>query len=312
MPSAACNAPTAISPQDSHGNGFIYGEVANAIEIGCRDCHGTAREYANLRTSGPAAPPRGTNLELIRNEDGRRRFEWIERDGRRVLIQRSIVDPNLEWEVSQVRDSVDREPARPATARGDQRDPGPLLQHRSARAKLMSRSGAETGRYAFGDGVPDGELAHPDERDGLLHLPPVSWTTSCAGCHLPIEANNRTTIHHYEGERDPQLRDLQSAGRARRDVPARPAPDHQGQYHRPDPLDLGAGPVLDQHQPRADLRPAAADLRRRASRARPSRRISRTPCARTETKTCTDCHVSRGQRQQCDHGAAAAARAPTS
>ena len=68
--------------QDAHGNGFIYGEVANAIEIGCRDCHGTARDYANLRTSGPAAPPRGTNLELIRNEDGRRRFEWIERDGR--------------------------------------------------------------------------------------------------------------------------------------------------------------------------------------------------------------------------------------
>src|SRR5688572_10891172 len=68
--------------RDSHGNGFIYGEVANAIEIGCRDCHGTAREYANLRTSNVAAPPRGTNLELIRNEDGRRRFEWIERDGR--------------------------------------------------------------------------------------------------------------------------------------------------------------------------------------------------------------------------------------
>ena len=46
--------------QDAHGNGFIYGEVANAIEIGCRDCHGSVRDYANLRTSGPAAPPRGT------------------------------------------------------------------------------------------------------------------------------------------------------------------------------------------------------------------------------------------------------------
>jgi len=26
--------------QDSHGNGLIYGEVANAVSIGCKDCHG--------------------------------------------------------------------------------------------------------------------------------------------------------------------------------------------------------------------------------------------------------------------------------
>ncbi len=139
--------------RDAHGNGFIYGEVANAIEIGCRDCHGTVRDYANLRTSNVAAPPRGTNLELIRNEDGRRRFEWIERDGRRVLIQRSIIDPNLEWEVSQVRDSADAS-LPPCEARGDQATTGPCFNLRSARAKLMSRSGAETGRYLFGAGRP--------------------------------------------------------------------------------------------------------------------------------------------------------------
>jgi hypothetical protein len=183
--------------RDSHGNGFIYGEVANAIEIGCRDCHGSAREYANLRTSNVAAPPRGTNLELIRNQDGRRRFEWIERDGRRVLIQRSIVDPNLEWEVSQVRDSVDAA-LPPCQARGDEATPGPCFNQLSARAKLMSRAGAETGRFMFGEGVADNELAHPDSEMACFtcHL---SWTTSCAGCHLPIEANNRTVMHHYEG-----------------------------------------------------------------------------------------------------------------
>ena len=172
--------------RDAHGNGFIYGEVANAIEIGCRDCHGSAREYANLRTSGPAAPPRGTNLELLRNQDGRRRFEWMQRDdGRRVLVQRSIVDPNLEWEVSQVRDSV---------------DPGnPEFNQLSARAKLMSRTGAETGRFVFGEGVADEDLAHPDDEMACFtcHL---SWTTSCAGCHLPIEANRKTSLHHYGGE----------------------------------------------------------------------------------------------------------------
>src|SRR4051812_32623730 len=184
--------------QDAHGNGFIYGEVANAIEIGCRDCHGTVRAYANLRTSGPAAPPRGRDLELIRNEDGRRRFEWVERAGRRVLVQRSIVDPSLEWGVSQVRDSVDPS-LPPCRAAGDQPTPRPCLNLRSARAKLVARSGAETGRMTFGTGVPDGDLAHPEGEMACFtcHL---SWTTSCGGCHLPIEANWRTSTHHYEGE----------------------------------------------------------------------------------------------------------------
>jgi hypothetical protein len=171
--------------RDSHGNGFIYGEVANAIEIGCKDCHGTARQFANLRTSGPAAPPRGTKLELLRNPDGRRRFEWMAReDGRRVLVQRSIVDPELEWEVSQVRDSVDRG--------------HPDFNIQAARAKLMSRFGSETGQFAFGTGVADGDLAHKDEEMACFtcHL---SWTTSCAGCHLPIEANWKTSVHRYEG-----------------------------------------------------------------------------------------------------------------
>ena len=31
--------------QDNHGNGHIYGEVANAVEIDCVDCHGTVDAY---------------------------------------------------------------------------------------------------------------------------------------------------------------------------------------------------------------------------------------------------------------------------
>ena len=44
--------------QDSHGNGLIYGEVANAVEIGCKDCHGTADAYpepADVRPRRAAA-----------------------------------------------------------------------------------------------------------------------------------------------------------------------------------------------------------------------------------------------------------------
>ncbi|AJR26228.1 LVIVD [Sphingobium sp. YBL2] len=172
--------------QDSHGNGFIYGEVANAIEIGCKDCHGTADAYPTLLTSGPAAPPKGTNLALLRNPDGKRRFEWyFDASGRQRLIQRSIVDPKLEWEVSLVKDSVD-----PAN---------PHFNAKAARAKLMSRSGAEDGSFAFGPGVAKEDRAHGDDNMACFtcHL---SWTTSCGGCHLPIEANWKTSLHHYDGE----------------------------------------------------------------------------------------------------------------
>ncbi len=48
--------------QDAHGNGKLYGETRNAIEIGCEDCHGTITQRATLKTSGPAAPEGGTNL----------------------------------------------------------------------------------------------------------------------------------------------------------------------------------------------------------------------------------------------------------
>ncbi|MBW8753311.1 MAG: hypothetical protein JF595_04045 [Sphingomonadales bacterium] len=172
--------------QDAHGNGLIYGEVANAVEIGCKDCHGTADAYPTLLTSGPAAPPKGTNLALIRNGDGQRRFEWsTDNFGRRKLIQRSIVDPRLSWEVSLVKDAVD-----PSS---------PTFNAKSARAKLMSATGGEDGRFGFGPGVPMANRAHKDGEMACFtcHL---SWTTSCGGCHLPIEANWKTSMHHYEGE----------------------------------------------------------------------------------------------------------------
>lgn len=171
--------------QDSHGNGLIYGEVASAVEIGCVDCHGTADEYPTLRTSGPAAPPTGNNLTLLRNPDGQRRFEWMRDNmGRRILVQRSIIDPDLEWEVSLVRDTVDRS--------------HPDFNEASARSKLMGRGGAESGVFEFGPGILREDRAHRDDEMACFtcHL---SWTTSCGGCHLPIEANALTSSHLYDG-----------------------------------------------------------------------------------------------------------------
>ncbi|CAM3059025.1 Cytochrome c domain-containing protein [Sphingomonas antarctica] len=168
--------------QDNHGNGLIMTEVANAVEIGCKDCHGTADKLPTLLTSGPAAPPGGTNLTLARNPDGQRRFEWSTDDsGRQVLVQRSASDPKLEWRVHLVKDSVD------PTYSG--------FNIKAARAKLMGLSD----RMQWGPGVPASARAHGDDKMTCFtcHL---SWTTSCGGCHLPIEANWKTTSHKYGGE----------------------------------------------------------------------------------------------------------------
>ena len=163
--------------QDNHGNGYIYGEVAAAVEIDCKDCHGSVRSYPNLYTSGPAALGGGTDMTLLRTPDGRRRFEWL--DG--ALYQRSMLDPDLEWNVSLVRNSVT--PGRPE------------FNEKAARAKLM---GADTNALRWGLDIPDEQLAHSD-RSMECYSCHTSWTTSCGGCHLPIEANWKTERNHYEG-----------------------------------------------------------------------------------------------------------------
>lgn len=163
--------------QDNHGNGHIYGEVASAVEIDCVDCHGTTTSYPTLRTSGPASPPIGNDLSLLRNPDGRKRFEW--RDGK--LIQRSMLTSDLEWTVSLVKDSVDKT--------SENYNP------KSARAKLMSHN---TRTQKWGVDVPKDQLAHGQDKLECYTCH-TSWTTSCGGCHLPAEANWKTESHHYEG-----------------------------------------------------------------------------------------------------------------
>jgi hypothetical protein len=263
--------------QDSHGNGFIYGEVANAIEIGCKDCHGTATAYPTLLTSGPAAPPKGTNLALLRNEDGQRRFEWMTaEDGRRILVQRSIVDPKLEWEVALVKDSVD-----PAS---------PRFNMKAARAKLMSRAGAETGRFEFGEGVAEADLAHkPGEMACFTcHL---SWTTSCAGCHLPIEANWKTQSHKYDG------------------IETRNFATYNPQVAREDMFQLGRHQTTKGNMI-APIRSTSALILSSTNINRERIYVQQPPISaagfssqafaphfphtvrRTETKTCSDCHLS--------------------
>jgi hypothetical protein len=255
--------------QDAHGNGHIYGEVAAAIEIDCVDCHGTADKYPTLRTSGPAARPGGMDLQLLRTQDGRRRFEW--RDGK--LYQRSAVYPELEWEVTLTKDTV---------TKGH-----PQYNEKAARAKLV-HAGANGREGKWGAGA--GEYAHGNDKMTCFscHL---SWTTSCAGCHLPIQANWKTERQHYEG------------GETRNYATYNP------QVARDDMFQLGRhGPVKGSRI--APVRSSSALVLSSTNANRERIYIQQPPVAASgfssqafaphyphtertrETKTCTDCHVS--------------------
>jgi hypothetical protein len=162
--------------QDNHGNGKVYGEPRAAVEIDCIDCHGTIGVRANLITSGPAAPAGGRHLEALRTPWGLRRFEW--RAG--SLIQRSMNDPNKEWEIVQTRDTI---------------TPGNMhFSAKSYRAKLIGKSGKIL-------------TAFPDDETALAHANGsmtcyschTSWTPTCFGCHLQMTANVKRDMLHNEG-----------------------------------------------------------------------------------------------------------------
>ena len=263
--------------QDAHGNGHIYGEVAAAVEIDCADCHGTAKTYPTLFTSGPAAKPGGRDLKLLRTQDGRRRFEW--REGK--LYQRSALDKDLEWEMSLVKDSV---------------TPGnPNYNEKAARAKLMLAGQAgRDGQWGSlsTSATTDGKTEYAHDNDKMTcyscHL---SWTTACAGCHLPIQANWKTERLHYEG------------GETRNYASYNP------QVARDDMFQLGKhGEVKGARI--APIRSSSALILSSTNANRERIYIQQPPIAasgfssqafaphyphterKTETKTCTDCHAS--------------------
>jgi len=162
--------------QDSHGNGKLYGETRNAVEIDCVDCHGTIQAKATLITSGTAAPQDGTNLAALRTPWKERRFYW--KDDR--LYQRSMVDNDKEWEVVQVLDSI---------------TPGNRhYSEKSRLAKTIQRDGT-----SWGD-VPSDQttLAHQNNRM-TCYACHSSWAPTCYGCHLSMTANQRTPMLHNEG-----------------------------------------------------------------------------------------------------------------
>ena len=117
----------------------------------------------------------------------------------------------------------------------------------------------------WGGGVPADQLAHPDDEMACYSCH-TSWTTSCGGCHLPIEANWLTARHHYEGgiSRNWASYNPQVA----RDEMFQLGPHDSTKGSIIAPVRSSSALVLSSTnaQPRAHLHPAAADLGARAIR----------------------------------------------
>ena len=253
--------------QDAHGNGHIVGEVAQAVEIECVDCHGTADKYPSLRTSGPAAPPTGNDLSMLRTNDGRARFEWRGKE----LYQRSALYEDREWRVSLVKNIID-------PTHDD-------YNAKAAHAKLVPKSGA-----SWGSGVAPDDRAHQEDEMTCFTCH-SSWATSCAGCHLPIQANWKTRRHHYDNE---ETRNFAT---------------YNPQVARDQMFQLGKhGPVKGGRI--TPVRSSSALILSSTNANRERIYIQQPPVAasgyssqafaphfphtvrKTETKTCTDCHLS--------------------
>jgi hypothetical protein len=160
--------------QDAHGNGKLYGETRNAIEVDCVDCHGQIDARATLITSGPAAPKGGTDLRLLRTPWGEREFYWNNNN----LFQRSMVEQGKEWEVIQVMDSI---------------TPGnPNYNEKARFAKTIQKDGTTWGSH------DTSQLAHSNSRMTCYSCH-SSWLPTCFGCHLQMTANQRVPMLHNEG-----------------------------------------------------------------------------------------------------------------
>ncbi len=183
---------------DAHGDGRLYGEVRNAIEITCIDCHGTYTKKATLRTSGPAAQEGGRDL-ADRNKPenlvfGKPRFETArrnDRDGkykRGDILQHSSIEPDVVWVIPQTVDTID--------PNSDWAKANPEAAALSRRAKTMRRDGTTWGDLTVDD-ARDLEFAHSSDKMECYTCH-TSWMTSCFGCHLPMEANQRAPMLHNE------------------------------------------------------------------------------------------------------------------
>jgi hypothetical protein len=165
--------------KDVHGNGLLYGEPRAATTIECIDCHGDIDARPTLITSG-----NGGKVNLAEgNTPHGPRFYW---EGDR-LFQQSAMTADLRWEIPQTVDTIN-----------------PKSSHynaKSAYAKTLREDGESWGDVPVDGDVSIarcGRIAH-DSRKMSCQVCHTSWATSCFGCHLPMQANQKVALNKFEG-----------------------------------------------------------------------------------------------------------------
>src|SRR5262249_39107311 len=106
------------------------------------------------------------------------------------LIQNSMVEENLSWEIVQTKDVI---------------DPNHPRYNEKARLAKTVHFG-KAGKFEWGD-VPLDEKGQPNEK-AVAHCNQnmsciachSSWNPSCFGCHLPQKANKKMPALHNEGD----------------------------------------------------------------------------------------------------------------
>ncbi|MCE9529840.1 MAG: hypothetical protein K8T89_01665 [Planctomycetes bacterium] len=177
--------------QDAHGNNRLHMEVRAACEIQCIDCHGSSTEYAKLRTSGPAAytsapDNKGRDLLALKTPFKTPRFEVQELpDNKKRVIQHSMVEPGLKWEVVQTADTIDKN--------------HPRYNAKAALAKTVRFD--DKGEMVWGSQPKGNEApcAHQNKNMSCIACH-SAWNPSCFGCHLPQKANVKMPTLHADGE----------------------------------------------------------------------------------------------------------------
>ena len=187
--------------QDSHGSGLIMSEVASAIEIGCKDCHGTADAYPTLLTSGPAAPPEGPRPVAAAQP---RRPAALRVDLRQHGPQ--AADPALD------RRSQARMAGEPG--QGQRRSVEPAFQRQGRARQADEQAGRRRRQVRLRARHRARRTGAQGRRDGVLHLPPLV-DHQLRRLSLADRGQLEDRDASLRGGDDPQLRDLQSAGCAR-------------------------------------------------------------------------------------------------
>jgi hypothetical protein len=175
---------------DAHGNGNLYGEVRNAIQVRCEDCHGTYTKYTDFLATGNAGTEDGKPINLTRSDQTKKtpfgnRFRQRRKEGGVIEVeQQSTMKRDLKWPVPQLA-TLD--------------NPNSKAWNRAYEAAAYAHTIQKDGKTWGKTNVSADELAHP-LKDMSCQTCHSSWVPSCFGCHLPMKANMRRQILHYDGD----------------------------------------------------------------------------------------------------------------